>query len=271
MIVHAMSDLHLEIRQASPKLPGGEVLILAGDTIGCAYIKPGRTDLRGEAQRKHFARWFKTYAARYDHVLVVMGNHEHYGMRIDQTAEVYGNFLADVAPRAILMDDSAVEIGGVTFLGTTLWAPCDAYEWYLTNSMNDFKLIYVSATELFSTGEARARHKRHVEWLAQQVPQYERVVVISHHAPSIQSQTKYGAFQGSLLNSAYCGNLDSFIEAHPNIEVWVHGHTHISADYRIGQTRILANQHGYKGHEAIARRFKAENGLIDLETEEVEA
>jgi Icc-related predicted phosphoesterase len=32
-----------------------------------------------------------------------------------------------------------------------------------------------------------------------------------------------------------------------NPRLWIHGHTHTSFDYMIGDTRVVANPHGYPG------------------------
>jgi Icc-related predicted phosphoesterase len=46
------------------------------------------------------------------------------------------------------------------------------------------------------------------------------------------------------LSACYASDLDELIEeCQPHL--WVHGHIHSSADYRIGKTRIVCNSRGY--------------------------
>ena len=65
-----------------------------------------------------------------------------------------------------------------------------------------------------------------------------------YHAPSFKS--KHPRYKDSdPLNFSYYSALDLLIMDHPQIKVWVHGHTHESHDYKIGETRILCNPRGY--------------------------
>ena len=70
-------------------------------------------------------------------------------------------------------------------------------------------------------------------------------VVISHHAPAVNPNTKYG---NSELMPAF-NSLDMLLiieKYQPNI--WVYGHTHECDDQTIGNTRIISNQRGYPRH-----------------------
>ena len=73
-------------------------------------------------------------------------------------------------------------------------------------------------------------------------------VVVGHHAPSKQS-VKPGYEKDLIVGGAYSSDLDEFILSHPQIKVWVHGHTHDKFDYMIGPTRIVSNARGYVGYE----------------------
>ena len=67
-------------------------------------------------------------------------------------------------------------------------------------------------------------------------------MVISHHAPIKNPNTKYG---DSKLQAAF-NSLDmvEIIEKYqPNL--WIYGHTHECDDQIIGETRIISNQLGY--------------------------
>jgi hypothetical protein len=67
-------------------------------------------------------------------------------------------------------------------------------------------------------------------------------IVMTHHAPSRSSVPKN--WWGDPINAAYASDLDALIEeTRPHL--WVHGHIHSSADYRIGATRVVCNPRGY--------------------------
>jgi metallophosphoesterase superfamily enzyme len=73
MRVNLISDLHLEF-STDFTLPGGEVLILAGDLCEAKNLKHAK-----------YQDWVFENLTKYRDVLYVLGNHESYGMRIDRT------------------------------------------------------------------------------------------------------------------------------------------------------------------------------------------
>ncbi len=46
--------------------------------------------------------------------------------------------------------------------------------------------------------------------------------------------------------------------------LWVHGHTHDSADYHLGSTHVVCNPFGYLGHELNDRWSSGKN--IEVKT-----
>ena len=80
-----------------------------------------------------------------------------------------------------------------------------------------------------------------------------RTVVISHHPPSRKGLNPSHAGNG--LDGAYASNLDASIAAWSGVPVWIHGHTHIQKEYRIGDTVLRTNCRGFEGKDASARKF----------------
>jgi predicted MPP superfamily phosphohydrolase len=84
-IVYA-SDLHLEFngwnkktcRQTRDWEPG-DVLVLAGDTIPVPYLLPHRTDSNARKKQASMKRLLDQLSPLYEKILMVGGNHEHYG------------------------------------------------------------------------------------------------------------------------------------------------------------------------------------------------
>jgi Icc-related predicted phosphoesterase len=67
-------------------------------------------------------------------------------------------------------------------------------------------------------------------------------VVISHHAPTKNPNTKY---QNNKLQHAFNSlDMEKIIAKYqPNL--WIYGHTHECDKHKIGKTQIISNQLGY--------------------------
>ena len=82
------------------------------------------------------------------------------------------------------------------------------------------------------------------------------MVVITHHAPSMQSIEKN--YRNSELVASFASNLENFILDLPNIKLWCHGHIHTASDYMIGNCRIICNPRGYEALHETHTDFKSE-------------
>jgi len=71
-------------------------------------------------------------------------------------------------------------------------------------------------------------------------------VVVTHHAPSIQSIVD--RYRADPVSAAFASNMDDFILEHQP-RLWIHGHTHESFDYEIGKNRVVCNPRGYASTE----------------------
>jgi Icc-related predicted phosphoesterase len=81
-------------------------------------------------------------------------------------------------------------------------------------------------------------------WLGQALatPHAGPTVVITHHAPSPRSI--HPRFEESILNACFVSDLEHLL-GQERVELWIHGHTHDSFDYRVNGTRVLCNPRGY--------------------------
>lgn len=149
-----------------------------------------------------------------------------------------------------LLDDEGVTLGGVRFLGATLWtdyalygAP-EAAMLAAAREVNDHRVIQAEAGVPFTPADALARHRAGRLFLATALasPHPGPTVVVTHHAPH----------QGSLhprandsLSPAFASDLTPLLSGPSAPDLWVHGATHQNCDHAVGRTRILSNSRGY--------------------------
>ncbi|MEQ1694432.1 MAG: metallophosphoesterase [Hyphomicrobiaceae bacterium] len=258
MRCHYLSDLHLESQDAGVKLPKGDVLIIAGDLCHARCLDPGRTDKYSNDQRGRVMRFIDQAKANFSHVLMVAGNHEHYDGVFEDTAAQLKRHL----PGLTVLDNESTIIGGVRFLGTTLWSDfegrCPVTMNGVRRRMGEYFFVKTRAPGSetlmkFQPEDALAAHDAAIRWLTEQAVSRERTVIISHHAPSLGGLNP--KFTGNGLDGAYASGLDQFIRALENVPVWIHGHTHVCRTYHIGGTKISANCRGFEGKDNSARLF----------------
>jgi predicted phosphodiesterase len=246
MKLNILSDLHLGFGAMDWPVNDADVVVLAGDI----------------SRPREAAAW----ALRIDKpVLYVLGNHEFYGSSIDGAADELKRLCART--QVHVLDNSEVVIGKVRFLGTTLWTdfelfgdlePRAAAMDEARRLLRDFSRIRASedSTDLFTPNHSVSLFKRHAEWLDHRLASVHAgpTVVITHHAPSLQSI--HPRFADSLLNASFVSDVQHLLGA-DRASLWIHGHTHDSFDYRVKGTRVVCNPRGY------ARAGVNENPLFD--------
>jgi hypothetical protein len=143
-------------------------------------------------------------------------------------------------------------VAGTRFLGSTLWTafdfelagtPMELAMEYARRSMPDYRIIRRETGAALTPRDTQATHFAHVRWLTNKLaePFNGPTVVVTHHLPHRNSvHPKYAA---SPLNPAFATHLPHLVR--PPVVLWIHGHTHESADYRVEGTRIVCNPRGY--------------------------
>jgi hypothetical protein len=174
-----MSDLHLEIENSYLSFHIPQVapyLVLAGDI--------GRLD-----DYQEYLRFLSVQCAKFDHVYLVLGNHEFYktsrekGLNavksLEKEHQLYG--------KLTILNRSRVDINSeVTILGCTLHShiSAEARPW-VEMSVSDFTQINGWTVDHHNT-----EHHLDVEWLKTQISiiaqqdSRRRILVVTHHAPS---------------------------------------------------------------------------------------
>lgn len=261
MKIHLCSDLHLEFGYQS--LPGGDVLILAGDIAEARSISNHHHSTKLLSSEPNLAfrcsEFFRFEVVKYKKVFYVMGNHEHYHGHIYKTIEIIKSKMPN---NVTILENQAEEYQGVLFLGATLWTSVNnndpISEMTIKSGMNDYRVITMKnpangAYHKLIPSYTRELHLETLRYFDQTLSKNadKKCVVITHHAPSRRSiNIKYA--NDYHMNAGYVSDCDQFIESHPNIAHWVHGHIHDPVSYMIGPTKVTANPRGYVGHESTA-------------------
>jgi predicted phosphodiesterase len=99
MKIQLVSDLHLEFEDVCIKNESNaDVLILSGDILVADDLRNQPADLawsdfpdegHGRAKRAmRYRDFFQRVSFQFPHVIYVMGNHEHYHGKFDQSADI---------------------------------------------------------------------------------------------------------------------------------------------------------------------------------------
>ena len=117
MRIHYMSDLHLEFGALDKPLPEGDVVVLGGDITLLVALDPAKADPRMRRVREATHQLFEDMAERFDKIVYLMGNHEHYGFCIDASPETVRRYL----PGVTLLENEHIVLGDTILCGATLW------------------------------------------------------------------------------------------------------------------------------------------------------
>jgi len=240
MRLRVLSDLHLGADPLALPEAEADVIVLAGDI----------------AEGTRGVSWARDWA-RERPVLYVAGNHEFYGHELPGLIEELREQAAGSSVRVLENDE--VTIGGVRFLGCTLWSDFDfdgrerraASMELCERVVNDYKQIAFGPDRR----ELRARDTRtlHISsrrWLAERIakPHDGATVVVTHHAPLIRSRPPQAVHRA--LAGAFASDVTELMGA-DRVALWIFGHTHRVADLDHGGTRVLSNPYGYP-HQQVA-------------------
>lgn len=232
MKIQIISDLHREFGSTDLSFENADVVILAGDvdldTKGINWIKNKIPDKP---------------------VIYVLGNHEYYKGSYPKTLDKIKT--AAENSNVFVLEDSFVDIEDVRFHGATLWTDFSIFgdpRYFGMVSqpvMNDYKLIRRDPSySKMRTIDTFKIHQISRHWLEESLQNSKGLknIVVTHHAPSLQSVPEH--FKTDPVTSAYASNLEDFILEHQPL-YWIHGHIHTPSGYKIGETEIICNPHGY--------------------------
>lgn len=258
MKIQPLSDLHFE--STANRIRPVEIGALV-DALRAGATQADVTVLAGDILTGHqtIERAASIWPA--DHpVVVVAGNHEFFGWVYQEALEKMREAAAK-HPKIHFLENDAVEIQGVVFLGCTLWtdgllwekagmpAPRsgrfkvsrDEISLYLQEDLPDYARIeWREVGRKFMPRHTYRMHHQSVAWLREQFELHrgKRIVVVTHHAPSYRSISP--DFATDVLSAGFASHLEALVHS-SGAALWIHGHIHQRFEYQIGQTRIMSN------------------------------
>lgn len=256
MNIQLKSDLHWEhdVYQTRPVMSEktddnyvsteADVLVLAGDMINAT------------AHQIDYLLW------RFEDVkipiLYVPGNHEYWEQSF---LDVKGLLKEKLSGTNItLLDQNSMIIADTLFIGATLWTSlANPMKALVANSSRDFQRIKDLTVDRWHN-----RHVDNLEYINKTLDFHTdsglKKVVISHYLPSYQSVPE--RFKEDLGNCIFVAEDAEIVIDEHQPELWLHGHTHDSNDYLLGNTRVVSNPKGRWYSDFNGLNAKYNNELI---------
>jgi len=217
MRLHVLSDLHLEFSSypyIDPPHDQVDVVVLAGD------IDNGTRGVEWAINRFP------------DHpVIYVPGNHEYYGQP-SITQALYDMREEAKGTNVHVLDNDAIVIDGVRFLGSTLWTDFRLFGYIgevvarlgAPSIIRDFQAI--GEFDLREWDERHVKSRAFLdEYLA--LKHDGATVVVTHHAPHRESM--HDMYANDPMSPAFVSHLPELVG---QADLWVHGHVHTSSLYQ---------------------------------------
>lgn len=220
--------------------------------------------------------WISDLRSRFERVLWVAGNHDHYNLGFHKTrvydrefsskwpyprtvAEIYDHYARwSEAHDVHFLNRSDVVLDGVQFVGATGWHNFDAAP-YLRfddqvqcwmDSMNDSRYIRWNKDYCVDWKPVLQAALDDAEYIRSAVKQNDTPkVVITHHIPhrnfvKVTNNPAWNLLNGAFLNT----ELETCMD--PSVKVWCFGHTHFRFDREQDGVRYVNNARGYPRENA---------------------
>lgn len=195
---------------------------------------------------------------------MLLGNHEPYRSSWEQARTTLRTFQAEsetkhesdsTLGRFVFLDQMRFDISStVTILGCTLFSKILPHqETSISHALNDFHHI-----KDWTVQTNNKAFSSDLLWLNTEVSKLEqeepnrKIIIFTHHGPTIDERAVDPAVKGSDLGSAFLTDLrDEACWKSAAVKTWVFGHTHFNCDFMDvdGETgrkmRVLTNQRGY--------------------------
>lgn len=174
---------------------------------------------------------------------MVPGNHDYYGSWSSRD-ELTESFKREIRPNVFCCNNTVLRLENVDLICSTLWSEIKPeYAFAVANGLLDFSAISISNSRM-TVDDYQWMHRESLRFVQKAVASSsaEQIIVVSHHLPSYVVLAD--VFKDSALNSGFVTELGNWIVDSP-INFWIYGHSHVSIEQTIGNTRLLSNQLGY--------------------------
>lgn len=246
------SDFHVDVNQNYPfELTSDKdaFCLICGDTAGFPEYRK---------------KWLEEQAKNGYRGAFVLGNHQVYHYEnitiADMHKQLRQEFNDHTTGFKFLENDSVYfQEENILLIGCTLWTDFslfgkqETYGRWAEYRMRDYKWPCMKDSKgyrFLSWEDVVQFNKESIKYLQETVEEYKKmhpgikIVVMTHHAPSIESANGHSGKDRDIL-PAYVCNLEEFIKKNPEIKLWCHGHLHDDANYQIGECRVISNPRGY--------------------------
>lgn len=254
--LYLISDVHLEfgsskvdsiIQQWSFQPGVKRILVIAGDL--------------GYPMEPAYRDFLVLMRSKFDHVLVVAGNHEYYKQRTSEAIQKgypaikwsytqIQDQIRQVCQEADchFLQRGVVIIDGIRFLGTTLWTDIPpVYQTSTQFRMNDYRHMAGPKLTPITPAITTQWHREEKQWLQEEIASDSRpAIIITHHLPSYQIIAN--KYQGDPNNSCYASDCEELFT--PPVVGWMCGHSHHRSSGSINGIPYLLNPIGYPEEDA---------------------
>jgi Icc-related predicted phosphoesterase len=227
--IQIASDLHLEFSYIVLDYTGTDILVLAGDI----HSDIGKL-------KKYILAILK--ANKNIQIVLIAGNHECYSKTVPETIEKMNRLFNEdknISNRCHFLQDNFVIIHGIKFIGCTLWCNPPGIYWdEIKKEISDFSNI-----KNHNIMDCISYFENSVKFIEENFASEYPLIIITHFPPSFSSINQiYSGF--TELNHYFASDIEDTI-LYTNPKIWIHGHTHHTFSYYIGNTKIICNPRGY--------------------------
>lgn len=202
--------------------------------------------------------WLIELSKRFKYVLVVLGNHDYYYTEWKTAVSTLKLGLnLKGCDNVIVLEDDSVTIEGITFVGSTFWTDMKKEDPLVVHCAqrymgSDFSRISLNASTPWTPKDWLEKHWRSFLYIRHIVETHEKVVVITHHGPSMIMADPSWTTAGG--DDYFFSEYGDWIAGCENLLYWFHGHTHQNRQERIGNCNMVVNAVGYY-HERAVRQI----------------
>ena len=242
MKISILSDLHREFWQVDiPYYTDSDVVIFAGD-IACPIEKSMDFLIEYSNKRKLL-------------VIAVLGNHDFYRSNYEEALN-YAAKRTKESKYLYLLENSSCIIDNVKFIGCTLWSDF-SYETggnislqednaYIAqaNVADFYEIRFGKNNKRFSAMKCMSLYNESINFLKEELSKdfSGKTIVVTHFG--IDKKCSNSKHFDSRLQPYFISNVSEILNNF-KLDFCIHGHTHFSNSFSIGNTKVISNQVGY--------------------------